>query len=102
MLTFEESSFVGNLELCGDPLNRKCSYEVPQSNPPSSKENEEEEEQSDLEEDVWWSIGVSLSYGVGFAGVVSVLAVQMQRRRRLFEAMDGFIDFIFSKLSFNR
>eukprot|EP01018_Ginkgo_biloba_P029841 Gb_28358 [translate_table: standard] len=75
MLTFEESSFVRNPELCGDPLKRKCSYEVPQSNPRSFKENDERGEERDLEEDVWWSIGVGLSYGVGFAGVVSMLAV---------------------------
>eukprot|EP01018_Ginkgo_biloba_P029393 Gb_22463 [translate_table: standard] len=102
MLTFEESSFIGNPELCGDPLERKCPYEVAQSNPPLSKANEEEEEECDSEVDVWWSIGVGLSYGVGFARVIPVLAVQMQWRRRLFEVMDGFISFLFSKLSFNR
>eukprot|EP01018_Ginkgo_biloba_P033884 Gb_14377 [translate_table: standard] len=90
------------VELCGDPLKRKCSYEVPQSNPPSSKANEKEEEESNSKEDVWWSVAVGLSYGLGFAGVVSVLAIQMQWRRRLFKAMDGFIVLFFSKLSFNR
>eukprot|EP01018_Ginkgo_biloba_P031382 Gb_33036 [translate_table: standard] len=93
MLTFEESSFVGNLELCGDPLKRKCSYKVPQPNL-----LEEGQEESDSKEDVWWSIGVGLSYGLGFAGVISMLAVQMQWRKMLFEAMDGFIDFIFMEL----
>eukprot|EP01018_Ginkgo_biloba_P013135 Gb_13360 [translate_table: standard] len=55
--TFEASSFVGNPEPCGDPLKRKCSYEVQQSNPPLSKVNEEEEEESDSE-DMWWHIAV--------------------------------------------
>eukprot|EP01018_Ginkgo_biloba_P029842 Gb_28359 [translate_table: standard] len=94
MLRFNESSFLGNPELCLAPLKRKCLDEVP----PSSQANEEEEEESDLKEDVWWSIGVGLSFGVSFAGVVSVLTIQMQWRIRLFEAMDGFLDFIFIKL----
>jgi len=102
MSTFEESSFVGNLELCGDPLKKKYSdYKVPQYNSPLPEVNEEEEEESESK-DVWWGFRVGLSYGVGFAGVVSVLVVQIQWRRRLFEAMDGFIAFLFFKFSFNR
>eukprot|EP01018_Ginkgo_biloba_P031535 Gb_16967 [translate_table: standard] len=91
MLTFENSSFLGNSELCGDPLTKKC-YQ-PASYPPPPEE-EEEENGSEVP---WWEIAVGLSYGVGFAVVVSVLAVHMEWRRRWFDMMDGFIFFLLDR-----
>eukprot|EP01018_Ginkgo_biloba_P008833 Gb_05286 [translate_table: standard] len=93
MLTFKNSSFLGNPELCGDPLTKKC-YPAGSYPPPPLETEEEEENGSEIP---WWEIAMGLSYGVGFAGVVSVLAVHMEWRRRWFEMMDDFIYFFFHR-----
>eukprot|EP01018_Ginkgo_biloba_P031154 Gb_01898 [translate_table: standard] len=95
MLTFENSSFLGNPELCGDPLTKKCYPEG--SYPPPPSEVEEEEQEQNGSEIPWWEIAVGLSHGVGFAGVVSLLAIHMEWRRRWFQMMDAFIHFLFDR-----
>eukprot|EP01018_Ginkgo_biloba_P031166 Gb_20860 [translate_table: standard] len=69
------------LELCGDPLTKKC-YPAG-SYPPPPSEVEEENEEENGSEIPWWEIGVGLSYGMGFAGVVSVLAVRVEWRKKM-------------------
>eukprot|EP01018_Ginkgo_biloba_P031536 Gb_16966 [translate_table: standard] len=99
MLTFNETSFSGNPDL-HDPLHRNCSHLTACSPSSSNAVEGESEEEDDGWEFVWWDVGVGLSFGLGFAGVVSVLAIKSQWRRILFEAMDDFITMIFLRLSF--
>ncbi|GLJ41804.1 hypothetical protein SUGI_0865210 [Cryptomeria japonica] len=41
--------------------------------------------------DLWWAVGVGLSYGVGFATVIAVLCFHMKWRYICFSFMDNFI-----------
>eukprot|EP01018_Ginkgo_biloba_P031153 Gb_01899 [translate_table: standard] len=93
-VSYENSSFLGNPELCGDPLTKKC-YPAGSYPPPPSEEEEDKEENGS--EIPWWEIAVGLSYGVSFATVVSVLAVHTNWRRRWFEMMDSFIHFLLDR-----
>eukprot|EP01018_Ginkgo_biloba_P020234 Gb_34054 [translate_table: standard] len=85
--TFDANSFSGNPDLCGFPLKKSCWNDHGRPSETSPPGEEEEEEDSD-EIDLWWAIGVGLSYGVGFSVVITSLVVNKRWRSKHFEFMD--------------
>ena len=86
MVTFTKSSFSGNPNLYGCPLPTKCSWPefVPASPPISTSNNEENEN----EENLWYWIGVGLSYGAGFAAVVLFIVLKRTWGYTYFSGVD--------------
>ncbi|GLJ24521.1 hypothetical protein SUGI_0468530 [Cryptomeria japonica] len=79
MMTFDNSSFLGNPNLWGCPLEMKCSHPPPKPSPPSKMDVKEDGE----EEFPWYEISVGLSVGMGFSTVVMVLALKDRWRTAL-------------------
>ncbi|GLJ42279.1 hypothetical protein SUGI_0875140 [Cryptomeria japonica] len=95
---------VGNPDLHGPPLeNRTLSHGFGGNGSPGSqeesnnKEKQEEEEQKDDEMKRWWAVSVGLSYGVGFATVISVLCFQFRWRYEFFSFLDNLLPHIFGR-----
>ncbi|XP_057841461.2 receptor-like protein EIX2 [Cryptomeria japonica] len=90
--TFEVSSFRGNPNLHGPPLENRTEspgfgrqYNYKELNNTST-------ESVDVDVmDRWWVVGVGLSYGVGFATMIAVLCFHMKWRYIYFSFMDNFI-----------
>lgn len=90
--TFEASSFLGNPNLHGFPLEnttlgcgsgcREHQAEWNKTTVGSSK---------DIMESRWWAVGLGLSYGVGFGIVIAVLCFHIKWRYACFHLMDNFI-----------
>lgn len=85
--TFDATSFLGNPGLCGILLNKSCGGHY---NSPVSPVLASEEAGVDMG-DLWWEIGVGLSYGFGFSCVITLLVVCKGWRDRVFEIFDKVI-----------
>ncbi|XP_059066531.1 receptor like protein 23-like [Cryptomeria japonica] len=90
--TFGVSSFLGNPNLHGPPLENKTQslgfgrqYDYKELN------NTTTESADTNVMDRWWAVGVGLSYGLGFATVITVLCFHMKWRYICFFYMDNFI-----------
>ncbi|GLT91255.1 hypothetical protein SLE2022_091520 [Rubroshorea leprosula] len=80
--TFENSSFDGNLGLCGMPLSRKCDYHNSKSLPPPSSTSKGNEDFGLLAEFNWKL--VLLGYGCGFLISVVIGNIVFTRNREWF------------------
>ncbi|XP_059066536.1 receptor-like protein EIX2 [Cryptomeria japonica] len=90
--TFEISSFLGNPNLHGPPLeNRTQSLGFGRQHNYKELNNTTTESVYADVMDLWWAVGVGLSYGVGFATVIAVLCFHMKWRYICFSFMDNFI-----------
>ncbi|XP_059071883.1 receptor-like protein EIX2 [Cryptomeria japonica] len=90
--TFEISSFLGNPNLHGPPLeNRTQSLGFGRQHNYKELNNTTTKSVYADVMDRWWAVGVGLSYGVGFATVIAVLCFHMKWRYICFSFMDNFI-----------
>ncbi|GLJ12850.1 hypothetical protein SUGI_0199030 [Cryptomeria japonica] len=67
MMTFDSKYFFNNLGLCGLQIYVSCS-----SSPPNSPKAHEEDNE-DSEDDIWWDMGMAISFVVGFSIVMGML-----------------------------
>ncbi|XP_057863015.2 receptor-like protein EIX2 [Cryptomeria japonica] len=93
MTTFTESSYSDNPNLWGCPLQKKCSWPEFSLAPPPISKYINEEEQS--EENLWYWIGVGLSYGAGFAAVVVPVVLKRKWGYQYFKGVDLVLNFFF-------
>ena len=88
-LTFNESSFTCNYDLCGPPLQWNC----------SSKEEEEEEEEDEdnseiLDNPMFFYLLVAISYALGFWSFIALIC-NKNRRENLFKTADRCYDWVY-------
>ncbi|XP_057836573.2 receptor-like protein EIX2 [Cryptomeria japonica] len=93
MTTFANSSYEGNPSLWGCPLRKNCSWPDFAPAPPSiyAPSNEEEE----IEESLWYWIGVGLSYGVGFGVVLLSIVLRKKWGEKYFDGVDMVLKYLF-------
>eukprot|EP00262_Sarcandra_glabra_P013360 TRINITY_DN3682_c0_g1_i8.p1 TRINITY_DN3682_c0_g1~~TRINITY_DN3682_c0_g1_i8.p1 ORF type:complete len:280 (+),score=27.79 TRINITY_DN3682_c0_g1_i8:97-840(+) len=87
--TFDESSYLGNPGLCGEPLERNCSL----NSPSEYHNNEEEDEESGIMNNpvIFYSF-VAISYALGFWSFIAFLFFSKRWRRRYFILIDECMD----------
>ncbi|XP_059066763.1 receptor-like protein EIX1 isoform X2 [Cryptomeria japonica] len=93
MATFANSSYEGNPSLWGCPLRRNCSWPDFAPTPPSIYALANEEEQ--IEESLWYWIGVGLAYGVGFGAVVLSIVLRKKWGEKYFHGVDMVLKYFF-------
>ncbi|KAE7996151.1 hypothetical protein FH972_000898 [Carpinus fangiana] len=78
--TFSESSYEGNIGLCGFPLKEKCTHEEPPSSPPTSK---------DFGKRIDWNfLSSELGFIFGFGIVIGALMFRKRWRICYFKFVD--------------
>ncbi|XP_075647697.1 receptor-like protein 6 [Castanea sativa] len=75
-LTFQNNSFDGNVELCGNPLSKRCASSEDSPTPPS---NFEANQGSEFSFEFGWKV-VAMGYGCGF--IVGVFVGQIIIKRK--------------------
>ncbi|RWR73561.1 leucine-rich repeat receptor protein kinase EMS1-like protein [Cinnamomum micranthum f. kanehirae] len=91
-LTFNESSYRGNHDLCGPPLPRNCSS----NNPSQTRDNKEEEEDNSeiLDSPMFFYLLVAISYALGFWSFIALIC-NKNRRESLFRTVDRCYDWVY-------
>ncbi|XP_022763925.1 LRR receptor-like serine/threonine-protein kinase ERECTA [Durio zibethinus] len=93
---FSESSFEGNQELCGEPLQRKCSGNDNEDD--GRKENPKENAEEGLvDKPLFFYSFVFVSYAVGFWSVIAPLCIGANWRRKYFATIDGWIEYLLTR-----
>ncbi|XP_059439704.1 receptor-like protein 6 [Corylus avellana] len=90
--TFSESSYKGNIGLCGFPLKEKCTHEEPGSSPPISKE-------ARLENRIDWNfLSTELGFIFGFGIIIGPLMFWKKWRICYFKLADDIFFKMFPQL----
>ncbi|RWR73556.1 putative LRR receptor-like serine/threonine-protein kinase [Cinnamomum micranthum f. kanehirae] len=91
-LTFNESSYTGNHDLCGPPLPWNCSS----NNPSQTRDNKEEEEDNSeiLDSPMFFYLLVAISYALGFWSFIALIC-NKNRRESLFRTVDRCYDWVY-------
>ncbi|GAY67378.1 hypothetical protein CUMW_255970 [Citrus unshiu] len=87
--TFDESSYRGNLYLCGPTINKSCNSaeEIPAT---KSKGREDEDDSAIDMVSLYWSFGAS--YVTVILGLFAILWINSFWRKRWFYFIDAYID----------
>lgn len=91
LITFAEASYSGNPYLWECPLPKNCSWPQYASPPPTSKIVERRDIKIP-----WYGIALGLSYGAGFGGTVTMIAIFYQK---YFEKVDMMLKLLFPWLN---
>uniref|UniRef100_A0A0D6QRW2 Leucine-rich repeat-containing N-terminal plant-type domain-containing protein n=1 Tax=Araucaria cunninghamii TaxID=56994 RepID=A0A0D6QRW2_ARACU len=100
-LTFDASSFAGNPNLHGPPLDNTTALKAGRSQRGSQQEmnNTKGEAESDADEDDemdrWWAVTMGLSFGVGFGVVLGVLCFHIRWGIKYFAVLDAVVGYLF-------
>lgn len=98
--TFDESSFIGNGELCGPPLHTNCTSNKNSNKPPEEQQHEEEGDRTGLaESDFFFYSCIAVSYVLGFWCVILPLMLSENWRRKHYAVVDICINICCNKLS---
>ncbi|KAL6004425.1 hypothetical protein ACLOJK_004978 [Asimina triloba] len=87
--TFKASSYAGNPDLCGAPIERNCSLD----DPPQSHDGEIDDEDLDiLSRPVIFYLWVLFSFALGFSSIALSLIFNANWRSKYFKIVDGYVD----------
>ncbi|XP_059627523.1 receptor-like protein EIX2 [Cornus florida] len=86
--SFNATSYIGNVELCGAPLNNNCTREE-ESQGQGVITREKEEEEYEM---VWFYIGMGPGFVVGFWVVCGTLILKRTWRHAYFQLLDNVKD----------
>uniref|UniRef100_A0A5B6ZVI5 Putative LRR receptor-like serine/threonine-protein kinase GSO2 n=1 Tax=Davidia involucrata TaxID=16924 RepID=A0A5B6ZVI5_DAVIN len=87
--SFNETSFIGNAQLCGAPLTKNCTEEEQSQGTVPPREDKEESEM------FWFYIGLGPGFSVGFWGVCGVLFLKRTWRHAYFQFLDDMKDWVY-------
>ncbi|KAJ8645633.1 hypothetical protein MRB53_007381 [Persea americana] len=91
-LTFDESSYMGNHDLCGPPLHRNCiANNLSQT---QDSKGEEEDDSGILDSPMFFYLLVAISYALGFWSFIALIC-NKNRRENLFKTADRCYDWVY-------
>jgi EIX receptor 1/2 len=96
--TFQNSSYVGNTDLCGSPLSKECpenaaTHEGPQT---SSKHD------TDFYEHLWFYTSIAIGFIFGFWGVCGSLVLKSSWRHAYFQFLDKMGDKLYVTITIKK
>ncbi|XP_058782345.1 receptor-like protein EIX2 [Vicia villosa] len=91
--SFNASSFIGNLNLCGAPLNN-CTTE--EENPKTATPSRENKDDGSIKESLY--LGMGVGFAVGFWGICGSLFLIRKWRHTYFQFVDGVGDKLYVTL----
>ncbi|KAF6167610.1 hypothetical protein GIB67_031193 [Kingdonia uniflora] len=83
--SFNESSYIGNPELCGPPLENKCTED---KSPPGQDEGNKIDENGEESWIDWFSVSMAPGFIVGFCGFYVILVFKKSWRIALFRFIE--------------
>ncbi|XP_058105906.1 receptor-like protein 1 isoform X1 [Magnolia sinica] len=89
-ITFNESSYAGNPSLCGEPLKRRCSADIP-FQPKGGRTEEEKEESRIIDNPVFFYSCVAMAHALGFWIFIGLLVFNKGWRFNFFRTVDRYI-----------
>ncbi|KAH7667716.1 Non-specific serine/threonine protein kinase protein [Dioscorea alata] len=95
LTTFNDPSiYVGNLNLCGAPLDKNCTSDEPTSN---SQANGQEDDDNDSPP-IWFYLGLMPGFVVGFWIVWGIMLLKKKWRYLYFKYLDHMYDMMYVKI----
>jgi EIX receptor 1/2 len=95
---FNASSYAGNRDLCGLPLQKKCLEDEATQDP---KIGSTHQEQEDSNERLWFYMSIAVGFVVGFWGVCGTLVLKSSWRHAYFQFLERMGDRIFVTIAIN-
>ncbi|CAL5343996.1 unnamed protein product [Camellia sinensis] len=84
----DPSIYIGNDELCGAPLPKKCPGDEHSQSPTSLIPRHVEKHEGDEAENVWFYLVIISGYATGLWGVIGVLLLKKKWRHAYFQFVD--------------
>jgi EIX receptor 1/2 len=95
---FNASSYAGNRDLCGWPLQKKCLEDEATQD---SKIGSTHQEQENSHERLWFYTSIAVGFVVGFWGVCGTLVLKSSWRHAYFQFLERIGDRIFVTIAIN-
>jgi EIX receptor 1/2 len=96
--SFNASSYAGNRDLCGLPLQKKCLEDEATQHP---KLGSTHQEQENSHERLWFYTSIAVGFVVGFWGVCGTLVLKSSWRHAYFQFLERMGDRIFVTIAIN-
>ncbi|KAM0948196.1 putative leucine-rich repeat domain superfamily [Dioscorea sansibarensis] len=96
LTTFNDpSSYAGNLNLCGAPLNKNCTSD---ESPSNTLDQEDDDDDDNDSQTTWFYIGLMSGFVVGFWIVWGMLLFKKDWRHAYFKFLDDMYDMMYVKI----
>ncbi|PIN04369.1 Leucine-rich repeat protein [Handroanthus impetiginosus] len=105
-VTFDESDYLGNSNLCGKPLNKSCpgdeAYQNPNSNSDVNNAKNKGEPKDDRIITEGFYIAMGLGFIVGFWGIFGLVMLNKEFRYVLFKGFDSLTDLMYLRMELGK
>ncbi|KAG1355034.1 receptor-like protein EIX2 [Cocos nucifera] len=97
----DPSTYIGNRYLCGLPLLEKCPDDEPAVGPTAHGREEKQDENENDSEMIWFYVGLSPGFVVGFWGFLGAVMLKKSTRYAYIRFIDRLCDWIYMATTIN-